>query len=350
MSDQGQGNVTMSAAELTGIFSQSISQISGQLASATLSSAIIHLNPPQFSGKPNENIHEWVEKFELLTLSFPDEQKTNLLDKAFLHPARSWFKASLKPSLPLPWKTIKTKILSQFSGESQEDRNYEALRKLSYDKDKYGTLSLFIDDYAYTYGKAYPRADPSETVRALIRNLTPSKRHKLNQMSDIKEISTVDALRTLAKRFDQEPESSEEKKSTGLDVNQFKELMSGIVKDIVEQQTKQNNEIMAAFQKFDKQSSEKQPQSFSSSFRTRSPSPNRNTSFRQGSSFERNRRVRFQETDPKEIFRSTQIPNISGPNSSTGKRAPPSPCYYCDGNHWNADCTSRPRNLNSNGR
>lgn len=336
--DTTQANVTMNAAELTTLISDSLTQVTSQLASATLSSAMLHITPPQFAGTPRENIHEWVEKWEQLTNSFPDDQKTALLNKAFLNPARAWFKGSLKPKLPLPWRDIKKLILEQFSGESQEDRSFKKLMELTYDQQKYGTLSLYLDDYAYTYKKAYPRADEPETVRAIVRNLTPTVRHKLNQMTDLKEVSCVETLRKLTRRYDQEPEATDPKTSHGLDVDQFKELMSNVVKDLVEKQAKQNEEILAAFRK-----QTTQPLNV----REKEPTGSYHKEGTPATMNQENSRAPYRQN-----YRSNEHPIPRGNERPIPRanRPPPSPCYFCEGDHWNADCPNRPNRLNSRGR
>ena len=165
------------------------------------------LNPPKFSGGRMDNIHEWAEMFEQLIFSFPDEQKCLLLDKAFVQPAQSWFKDYLMPRLLMPWRDAKKIILEEFSKESSEDRSYERLKTLTYNPHEYGSLTLFINDYSHTYSKAFPKADRAEIVRATIRNLPQAMRHKLNQFKDLKEISSVEALKAVTKRYDQEPEA-----------------------------------------------------------------------------------------------------------------------------------------------
>lgn len=369
---------------------QSFQEMLSQLSGATLSSALIHLVPPTFSGGPDEDIHDWIERFEQVTLSLPSEQKNLLLDKAFIKAARAWFREELRPKLPTTdWTTSKREILEHFSGKTPQVRAYEKLMKLTYRPDRHASILYYIDEYTYLYKQAYPIHQQSEIVRAVVLSLPPNIKAKLNYMQDLSAITTVDVLKKTAKRYDQD--GVEDQPNSGpVDFEMFNQSLKQAVKELSEQQILATKETLAAFmgkQMPDNAEVEEPTEEHICFARNgqrynnpaRNGQTNSNSGFRgdrqeyrnqpvcrcNGAAYSYDRRTYRNERpayrNDRPAYRNDQqtYRNVrpaydnnrptyqNNPNGNNrGEQGPPAPCYSCGGDHWNRQCPRRQQNLN----
>lgn len=340
---------------------QTIQAMVTGISNSTLSAAIINIHPPMFSGGSSEDIHEWMDRFEQATFALPDEQKALLLGRAFTKAARPWYSDELRPKLQvLSWKEARNMILEHFSSQAKEDKFYEKLNSLKYDKDRHGCTLLFVDEYAYLYKRAYPSAQPAEIVRAAINNLPAAIRGKFNLIADIRQLKTIDDLKDIAKRYDQEDSDTTTSNAQPLDMEKFKQIMSGVVSELVEKQAERTNEVLAAFMKCPQQTDDRYGR-------------RRNRNDRQAYQNYQNNRASYsgnyqrQDNQRQGQYTANNYENIQGNNSQPPRapspypanrnnqfrksnRGPPSPCYYCNGDHWNSECpVNQQQGLNGQG-
>lgn len=293
-------------------FTEAMNQLVTQLSAATLSTAVLQINPPEFSGGPEEDIYEWLEKFERATLGLPKDQKLILLEKAFICSARAWYRDELQATTTgKDWPDIRGAILGRFSGRKAEDRYYDRLMSLRYDKNRYGSLLSFADEYIYIYKKAHSEATDKDIIRACTLAIPAEYRGYLNLIKSLSSILTVKDLKDTLRRYDQDiqiPPNTD--KNHPISIEEFKSMMSEMVSKLAEQQASKTEETIAAFAKrFD---------------------PPRQNRYRQ---------------------QSNGAPqNGTAPRSA---RPPKTPCYYCGEMHWNRDCPQHPQrqtqNLNGQG-
>lgn len=290
----------------------SITELVSQLSAATLSTAVLQLNPPEFSGGPEADIHDWLEKFERATLGLPKDQKLILLEKAFTCSARAWYRDELQTaSSERDWSDIKGSILQRFSGRKSEDRYYDRLLSLKYDKNRYGSLLSFADEYIHIYRKAHQEATDKDIIRACTLAIPTEYRGYLNLIKNVSTITTVKDLKKTLRRYDQDIQiAPQTEKINPISIEEFKTMMSEMVSKLAEQQATKTEETIAAFaKKFD------------------APRPNRY-------------RERFRGQQPSNIPRNAPLPRNTRP--------PPTPCYYCGELHWNRDCPRRDQVQNPN--
>lgn len=360
------------------VLQQTFQEMVTQLSGATLSSALIHITPPTFSGAPNEDIHDWVERFEQLTFSLPQEQKNLLLDKAFMKAARAWFREELRPTLAATeWNTVKRQILEHFSGKSPQVRAYEKLMQLTYRPDRHASILYYIDEYTYLYKQAYPIHQQSEVVRAVVLSLPQNIKSKLNYMQDLSAINTVETLKKLAKRYDQE--GVEEPAPRGpVDIEEFNKSLREAVKELAQQQIAATKEVVAAIigQQASTNSETESPDDEHVCLARSQPRYQQNSDFRTNQQGFRNQPIcqcqqsayrarpnngyaayrndRPTYRDPSPRYRNNQqlqredprYPQPNGGYNNRNEPAPPSPCFTCGGDHWNRQCPRRKNNLN----
>lgn len=350
------------------ILQRSLDAMVSSIAGASLSSALMTLQPPEFSGGPHDDIYEWLEQFDKVTFALPDDQKLKLLSRSFIKAAKPWFHEEIKPKLDeKSWAEIKIDILDRFSGQKKEDRYYERLLNLKYDPQRHGSTLLFIDEYAHVYKKAHPSAQGSEIVRATVLNLPANIRRKFNLIADIQQVATITELKIIARRYDNECETTQEHKSPPLDLDKFKQIMTDVVSDLAEKQSEKTQEILAAFMKAPNRSGP------ASAGRGR-PSYKQ---YYQGEGYPpHQQQVNYYGNDGRQDWQqhyAAPINNLSGHiqyqpgypaisqdvrsdytnfyKSDSNNRQPRRPCRHCGGEHWNRDCpTIERQHLNYQGR
>lgn len=337
--------------------SKNFEKILSKVQDPNMAAAVLQVVPPEFSGGPDDDVYEWVEKFERATTGLPDKQKSLLLPKAFVKAARHWFKDDLQPHLDeKDWPKIKGIILDRFSGQNKEDRYFNKLANLSYDCSRHGSLSSFADEFVRIYRKAYPKAGEQEVTQATVRAIPKQFRGPLGTMTKLRDITSVLDLKSTLKYFDQDvniPLPNETTKA--LDIHKIGELLKDAVKSMAEVHTKNT--------------------------RNTSPAPseehlylardNRHH-YREDHGSRPNTRVTFQDRDnslPRDGYHSGraeynndhhmyrgQRPRYERQNRpasithtndrNRSERPPPGPCYSCGGNHWNRQCPRKNPNLN----
>lgn len=368
MANNSFSNIDRSAAEM---LQRSFQEMLTSLSGATLSSALIHLTPPIFSGGSNEDIHDWVERFEQLTFSLHQEQKNLLLDKAFVQAARAWFREEIRPTLATTdWNTVKRQILEHFSGKTPQVRAYEKLMKVTYDPDRHASVLYYVDDYTYLYKQAYPMYQQSEIVRAVVLSLPQYIKTKLNYMQDLSSITTIDALKKVAKRYDQDGAEAPAPRGS-VDIEEFNKSLKQAVKELAEQQIAATKEVLAALvdQRATAGTETEIPyDEHMCMARTQPRNPQNqafpNNNFRGNRQFSRNQptcrcqqRERPAYCNERPTYgnerptynnyqQNAQADRNSSGNNNRNEPAPPRPCYTCGGDHWNRQCPHRNKNLN----
>lgn len=307
-----------------------------QLSEATLYSSMLHVSVPEFSGTVSEDIHDWLERYETSTFSLPESRKKILLALAFKGTAKAWFSRELKPLTEnKTWDELKRAILERFSSQQPADKHLEKLSKLKYDQEGITSIQSFFDEYIFTYEKAHPKVERTdlksyekEMTRALVLAIPPEVKSQLNLLVDLPTIEKLEDLRSVIKRYDNHVRLDVPKRSGALDENKFKEIMTGVVKDMIGEQSKaiaaiaDQTAIVAAFAR-------------------RNDQPPRD--------YRGNRDRPYKRSRPEGDTSDKEEPHKRKPGKVDQSyrdrrgedRDPPYPCTFCGENHWHSQCPKR---------
>lgn len=332
------------------------------------------VRPPTFSGERTQDVVEWLDEFEQITLGLSEQTKRQLLGCAFKKSARAWFKEELKSSIDeLSWEEIKQAILKRYK-PNQQDYYVEQLGKLKYQEDEGQDLASFVDQRVHISRMAYPNLGEREVVRDTILAMSPKVRSYLNLMSDTTQIDKIQELKALVSRFDQKVDfPAPRDTSQVIDKTLFEELL----KNAVEKLKDTHVEVAAAARRTEQPAPEKpyepkshqvacqcQCQVMPNEFRgqkinrqwagpyhhQRAPysMPYQSYQSRPYNTHRYQQSTRpYQQRYPPQQQSHPQIPMNSSRQEAQMPTRPPGPCFTCQGDHWNRDC---PQRLNESGR
>lgn len=336
--------------------------------------SINSLNVSEFSGSPNEDVHEFLKKFKLQTLTLSDEQRCHALVKALKGWAINWAKANIKDLLLISdWKGIKDAMVSRFGPQDKHVRYMEKLNQLKYE-DKTYTLMAYVETFVLTHQKAFPSQSESDSIQALRWNLPDEIVKGFNQMDDKwTKYDSLTELYDLVQRYERNIlpfEKSKESEKRSLDpdelkkiLTEFKESMSSVIQKKPDN-TRDNNKQLAIithqqpsnlinrnhyrqqrpknqfnpnnrYQNKNYRSQDYQPyrRRYYNNDDNRRSQMKPNTQIESQRSHHQNNSVKLEPQDPAELY-----------FAKFGK--PPVPCKYCQGNHLNRHCPMIQDNLN----
>lgn len=330
----------------------------------------VTVNPPEFSASPSQDIVDWLDKYEQVTLNLDDEHKKKLLVCAFTKSARAWFKDDLQPLLEdMAWGEVKKAILQRYKPDHQ-DHYVLKLGKLKYVDDDSEDLASFVDQRVHVSKLAYPNLSDKEVIRDTILAMCPNVKKEINMTMGADKLTTIADLKALARRYDQQIKINEGKANRSLNIldrDIFADLVQKAsdkaVEKVIEQVAAKTEVLAAAIYK--KVQKEQQPQM--------NPPDANNNMYAQGYQHQQRGQysnpMRFQNQlhygpqqhqQPMTNQYSQQLNNQQHPNSGiqsapqpfyqpmpqtsnsyfqqTAQYGPPKPCRHCKGNHWNRDC------------
>lgn len=180
------------------------------------------------------DIFDFINEFDTVTATLPEEYKLKILVKAFPTGRLSaWYEAELKPLIlaKATWQTVKNKIINRYADSEDRDRHYHRLKNNVFDP--YGQRKLFdfVEDMSFSFSKAFPNETEDSKIRYIKAHL-PSKVmsallgipecSELNLEAFMKGIRKYDAMRTVS------PEASLTKVHQSELVTVFKDLLKEI--------------------------------------------------------------------------------------------------------------------------
>lgn len=200
--------------------------------SQTISIAPAIVKPPEFSGDKDQNVSQWLDQFEQVTLNHSDEVKKKMLRCTFTHSARSRFKDDLEPIISaLDWRGVKDEILKRYR-PNQQDYYVEKLARMKY----LGSTNLasFVDKRVHIAKQAYLGLKPREIIRDTILAMPPNIRSKLNLMQDTEQLDDVRLFKELVRRYDLKINVEEQPSSDSLlTPATFEKLLESAVNKVV---------------------------------------------------------------------------------------------------------------------
>lgn len=269
----------------------------------------------EFSGLPNEDVHQFLREFKLQTLSLSESHKCQALTKSLKGAAFIWAKANIKELLATSdWKGIKTAIVNRYSPFDKTMRYRQKLNQLKFDS-KTCTLMAFVETYVTTYQKTFPNQSAHDIIQSIRWELPNNIIKGLNQIDD-KWITydSLSELYSLVERYERNilPFESFDKPSN-LDKEEFKKMLNEF-----------RESIMTAIQNKPEHSSNDSKQ-LAIVKQEQSKYIDSNNNLQQQSQRPNNENVAQAYQDPTETY-----------YAKFGK--PHIPCIYCQGNHLIRHC------------
>lgn len=319
--------------------------------------AVTGLILPTFSGKAQEDVFEFLNKFKLATFALSDRNRCLAFNKCLVGTANIWAKSNIKKAiLEGKWKPIKKALIERFGPADLTLKHREKLGQMKYHKQGDSTLIGFVERYVVQYKKAYKSHGDADAIIALRLNLPSTIIKSLNLLDD--SWSTLDncaELYKLIRRYESNIlpfEETEENSNLILGKEGIKELLNQLREEFKSKQ--EPNQLLGAMNRGPSQSQSQDnldKYRYKKRFDRQSPQNGFKREY-QGdpkSSYNSNndklQRLAIQSAPNSNQF-DNENPNRLDGNNYVRLNKPPSPCYYCKGNHWNRDCDRRNRNLN----
>lgn len=348
--------------------------------------SINFIKVPEFRGKPDEDVYDFLKSYNIATSMLTDQQKCLSLKRALLGPAAIWAKNIEQFCSDGHWTQAEKAIKERFGPADSNLRLREKLSRMKYDPST-STLQSYIEIYEDRFKKAFGDHEQKEIIQALRINLPHSIIKGLNTLDDSwSNYQEMSQLYTLIKRYQaniQPYEKNEDQSSKHIDKeglsNMLNEFKKNIISEITKTQDQQNHslaimshqapnkEINADKFRYDHNNLRGSKRKYLEGYKGHKR--NYNTPINHCN--DRNY-VRFNEkhnetipvTDNQKLNNNTSRQAISGPeqpNANVQYRPnrtdptqeyfakhgiPPGPCYHCQGNHFNRHCPFIRNDLN----
>lgn len=350
---------TEDASTITEMTLQKLASSLMQYTASSLTSVAI----PEFRGLPNEDIHEFISKFKIATITFSEELRCLALQKALSGAARTWAKSNLKhASADGDWKRIKTKLVERFGSPNSDLRHREKLANMRFNPEL-GTLTSYVEEFVECYRKAHNKPDQSEVIKALSLNLPKNIIRNLNVLSeDWVEYEDLDRLYSLVKRLENKIlpyEQDADKTENKVDIKALTKVLGELKNSLKEQQeklqeAKAENQALAAAKYEPKEQSGRRSPEDGGPYRRRysnrvdqrqrqyaKPGPRRYPYARQDQKDSGHARAAAtqQQNGPDSLSKldNNRLEEVQKRYEETHGK-PPNGCFYCGGPHWNRHC------------
>lgn len=155
-------NSSLSSGNVTKSLDQLLSQFS-----------VLNIHVPRIDAY--KDIFEFINEFETITATLPEDQQTKLLVKAF-PPGRlrTWYENKLKPLVDSSkaWSVIKKTIINRYSDTEDRDRQLKRLQGMKYLDDGQTKLFDFVEEFLFTFDKVFKEDD--DTKIRYVKSILPS--------------------------------------------------------------------------------------------------------------------------------------------------------------------------------
>lgn len=145
--------------------------------------SINFLKVPEFSGKPDEDVSEFLKKYKVATSMLTDEQKCLSLTRALIGSAAIWSKTIKSLCSEGKWKEVQKALKDRFGPADRNIRLREKLAKMSYMPSTH-TLQSYVEAYEDLYKKAFNEQGGADIIQALRVNLPDRVIRGLNYLDD----------------------------------------------------------------------------------------------------------------------------------------------------------------------
>lgn len=212
-----------------------------------------------------DDVFDWLNEFDMVTATLPEDQKLKLVVKAF-PPGKllAWYERELKPliSKESTWKTIKNKILSRYSDIEDRDRHFIRMNEMKFNPNGQQKLFDFVEDLLYSFSRALPNEDNDESKIKFVKSrLPPEIRLNLIIINDYSFATSLASFMRGVRQYDSlKSGTSTQSSNKGERVDESK--LCSLLQKLIENSEKEresNRNVIAALQA-----------------RPRDPSPHRN--------------------------------------------------------------------------
>lgn len=326
------------------LLTNSLDEILSKFSKTISTVPLINIRPPTFSGEKSQDIVEWFDEFEQVTLSVSEEQRKGLLKCAFTKSARAWYKDDLEPKInEMDWPEIRKVILKRYK-PNEKEFHIRQLKKLKYSDQGDQDLPSFVDQRVHLARIAYPNMSDNEIIRDTVVSLPESVASYLKLMKNTDELESLEEFKSLVSRFESDIKlTNSEKQPQQFNLAAFQALIEQQIEKQIEARDKANKtEAIAAI---------KQQQATNSVHTCQCGAqiqchmiPHNNniqTNYRDNY---RPRRPRYQNYNQRPYQQGEESRPQRRQQNPNGNRdgPPPNPCWNCGGNHWNGDCPNKP--------
>lgn len=197
-----------------------------------------------------QDIFDFINEFELVTATLPDEHRIKVLVKAF-PPGRlnAWFESELKPLIlkPSSWKTIKTRIINRYADTEDRDRHFQRLKDMKFDPHGQRKLFDYVEELSFSFTKAFPNESDETKVRYIKANLPQELKCSLAGISECNQSKDLDEFMKGIRRFDAMRTVTQDTQSAKVQGTELVSVFKDLLKEIREERQTTKN-IVAAFQ------------------------------------------------------------------------------------------------------
>lgn len=181
------------------------------------------------------DVFDFINEFETVTATLPEEYKLKILVKAFPTGRLSaWYEAEIKPLIhePSSWKTVKNKIINRYADSEDRDRHYHRLKNINFDPSGSRKLFDFIEDIGYSFSKAFPSEQEDSKIRYVKAHLPSQVKSALIGIPECSQSSSFEEFMKGIRKYDSMRNVSSETSTTKVQHNELVTIFKDLLKDI----------------------------------------------------------------------------------------------------------------------
>lgn len=212
-------------------------RISNESATQSSNISLNFLKVPEFRGRPDEDIVEFLSNYERATSLLNDEQKCLALPRALFDAAATWAESVKKDITAGKWKKFKKSLIERFGDPNIELRYRQKLSSMKYNS-REATLLSFVESYVSLYSKVFPGHRSNEVIQSLRLNLQPKIVKNINLLDDNwVHYEDLDDLYKLIRRYEiniKPFEETDNEHAKHLNIEGFGKMLTEFKKEIVQ--------------------------------------------------------------------------------------------------------------------
>lgn len=197
--------------------------------------SVVGINVPRIDSY--KDIFEFVNEFETVTATLPDDQSMKLLVKAF-PPGRlrTWYDRELKALIDqgTTWSIVKPKIIQRYSDTEDRDRHLKRLQGMKFIDDGQHKLFDYVEELLYSFDKAFEGCGDGTKIGYVKNSLPSSVSQVLIHNNDYNNATTLEPFMRSIRQFDKSRlvSSNDEQTSHKISTNELTSILKELVKEI----------------------------------------------------------------------------------------------------------------------
>lgn len=154
-----------------------------------------------------DNVFDFINEFEMVTATLPEDTRLKLLVKAF-PPGRhqAWFNKDLKRAVDdsKPWSDIKRIIIERYSDIEDRDRHLLKLQEMKFVDKNQNKLFEHVEDLILSFEKALPKIkdDDDSKIRFVKSRLPKEILPDLSRINDYNSVSNLSRFLRGVREYD----------------------------------------------------------------------------------------------------------------------------------------------------